>query len=81
MPYTEVSTVYNGCAEATYEFQETASELLRMNQFIRDTQRFAYDNSDATVEIYKLFHPHPQGIECECIQYETDHKPFWSSKQ
>lgn len=79
--YTEVNVNINGIAESPMEFLDNPKGQKEMENFIEATQRFAYDNSDFDVEIYKLYHPHVQGIECECIQYLSDHNPYWRNKE
>ena len=79
MSYTEVNVNVNGAAESTQYFEEN-TETSKFANAILATQRFAYDNSDFDVEIYVLHHPHEQGIDCECIQYEQSHKPYWERK-
>lgn len=78
MGYTQIDTTYEGVAEATSYFDDDQEQ--QMKDFIAATQSFAYDNSDAEVLIYRLYHDHAQGIDCECIQYVTDRNPFWRSK-
>lgn len=75
MGYTQIDTIYEGVAEATSYFNDDQEQ--QMKDFVAATQSFAYDNSDAEVKIYRLYHNHDQGIDCECIQYVTDHNPFW----
>ena len=77
MGYAEVNVNVNGAAEST-EYFDNETETLKFRNSIAATQRFAYDNNDFDVEIYVLHHPHEQGIDCECIQYVTDHNPYWS---
>ena len=82
MGYTEVSVIYNGESEGepvVFDHDDKLYEW-KFGNYITATQRFAFDNSDATVEIYLLNHPHVQGIDCECIQYVTDHNPYWKQE-
>ena len=32
-----------------------------------------------SAEIYVLEHEHALGVDCECVQYLTDHRPYWSN--
>lgn len=81
MGYTELTTVYEGAEEYRAEYNDDIPKDQKdMQETIAATQRFAYDNSDATVEIFTLHHPHVQGIECECVQYLTDHHPYWKQE-
>ena len=76
MGYMEITTIVEGALESSVCF-EGIDEIVKLNNHIQSTQRFAYDNSDMDVQIYKLWHEHEQGIDCECVQYLSDHKPFW----
>ena len=31
------------------------------------------------VEVYSIFHDHDEGVDCECVQYLTDHHPDYST--
>ena len=34
--------------------------------------------ANVLTEVYCRFHPHREGIECECAQYDTNHHPMTS---
>jgi len=76
MGYMEITTIVEGALEGSLCF-EGVPGIKKMTNHILSTQSFARDNSDMTVQMYELWHEHEQGIECECIQFVQDHKPFW----
>jgi hypothetical protein len=80
--YEEIIVVVEGVEDSRMEFDiNDPIEKFRRQNHINATKRFAYDNSDMDVQIYILFHNHNKDWEhCQCIQYETDHKPFWEQK-
>ena len=78
MGYTEIFVDVEGVAEETQTFNDEQEE--QMDNAIEATKQFARDNSDMLVQIYRLHHPHRKGFDCNCIEYEQDHKPMWSSK-
>lgn len=81
MGYTEVTTIYNGAVESHYMYFDDIPQMQKeMENSIAATQRFAYDNSDSDVEIYKVHHDHSIDLDCECVQYLTDHHPFWKQE-
>lgn len=82
MGYTEMTVLYNGCLEGDSQVFDHSDKLYewKFGNALAAAQRFAFDNSDATVEIYLLEHSHEFGIDCECIQYVTDHNPYWKQK-
>jgi hypothetical protein len=41
-----------------------------------DEQLQAGAKSAVLTEVYVRFHEHAEGLECECAQYETSHKPY-----
>jgi hypothetical protein len=78
MGYMEITTIVEGALEGSLCFGERLDEIVKLNNHIQSTQSFARDNSDMDVQIYKLWHEHDeQNVECDCIQFETDHNPFW----
>lgn len=81
MGYTVVTTVYEGAEESCFMYLDDVPQMQEeMKNSIETTKLFAKDNSDAQVQIYKLHHDHDINLDCECIQYVTDHNPYWSSK-
>ena len=81
MGYTTVSITVEGAAESDEDFDDDIpADQIKMGNSIKATQDFAHDNSDMSVQIYKLHHPHPVMQECMCIQMLNDYSPFWSSK-
>lgn len=76
MGYMEITTIVEGALEGSVCF-EGLDEIVKLNNHVQSTQSFARDNSDMSVQIYQLWHEHEQGIDCECSQFEQDHKPFW----
>jgi hypothetical protein len=80
MGFTRVFTYYEGAVESITDYDENdAAEVQKMNNSIAATKRFAYDNSDALVEVHTKYHSHPMDMECECHQY-SDNETSWRSK-
>jgi len=79
--YTTVSTTVEGAAESDeYFYDNIPEDQIKMKNSIKATQDFAHDNSDMSVQIFKLHHPHEMMQECMCVQMLNDHHPYWSSK-
>jgi hypothetical protein len=71
MEYYEITTVVEGALDEVRHFTTwtAASDYI-------DTVEAAAKADGLETQVYKLYHPHAQGVECECIQFETDHHPY-----
>lgn len=79
MSYKEISVLVGGALDQTEIFSyDDIFEVVRLYGFIADTQKAAED-TDERVELFEMSHDHEPDVDCECIQYVTDHKPFWTN--
>jgi hypothetical protein len=70
--YIEAWVVVDGAHD---EEQEFTTEEAFHDWHTRIVEQALKDKTPR-VEIHYRDHPHEQGIECECHQYDTDHHPF-----
>ena len=95
MGYTEVTVIVDGALSEERTFEDVGESNL-MELFIDGWKQSKWDIDETTVEIYKLHHdhepmgndsslegvdPYPNENECMCIQYLTDHTPYWSNHE
>lgn len=82
MAYTEITVLVGGAVEQSETFNyDDIFEVVKLYGFIADTQKEAEDHPEL-IELYELWHDHDelgQDEECVCVQYLTDHKPFWTN--
>lgn len=70
MGYYDVSVICDGALEAT----ATEYNPEDVDAFVN-----IYRSEKLPVAIYVLYHDHEDYLECECVQYVTDHAPFWTN--
>lgn len=84
MAYTEITVLVGGAVEQSETFNyDDIFEVVKLYGFIADTQKEAVEHPEL-IELYELRHDHDelgQDEECTCVQYLTDHKPFWTNRQ
>lgn len=82
MAYTEITVIVGGAVDQTETFDyDDIFEVVKLYGFIADTQREAAEHPEL-IELYELKHDHDKDVEeCMCIQYVTDHKPFWTNRK
>lgn len=68
--YWQVSVICEGALDEDRELSDIAYPL-----FLADVEGWANAHSDLDVEVYAIWHEHRRGVDCECIQYVTDHHP------
>lgn len=75
--YVEAFVVVNGALEDEATFGDSAGELLDLWLYEQKNQAMAHP--DQRTEIYLTEHGHSPDLEdCSCVQYLTDHHPFWA---
>lgn len=75
MGYYEITVLVGGAEEEVQQFEDGMEE--EMVNFLDGIKQ---EDIEEKVEIFGLKHNHELGIECECIQFVTDHKPMWTNK-
>ena len=79
MGYTDVTVIVEDALSEERTFTDEQDE--EMEKYIEGWKQ---DMTTVPTEIYKLYHPHDamggDFDECMCIQYLTDHTPYWSNK-
>lgn len=74
MSYIEANLLLSGALSEEHEFAtEEEFEL-----WMAGVRAEAAEDDWEEAEIFRIDHPHEPGIECECVQYLTDHHPVWS---
>lgn len=69
--YAEITVIVEGAVDE--EFIATDETIL--SEQMRELEEEACD-SGYTFEVHRQDHDHEQGIDCECAQYATDHRPY-----
>lgn len=64
--------------DGSLESDETYTDDTLYRERLREIADDAADHGYPT-EVFVVQHDHAIGIECECVQYLTDHKPVWSA--
>lgn len=74
--FSEVTVLVDGAVDECAVFFDYALEAA----FIEDVKEEAEGHGYPT-KIHVLYHDfHDFDVECECAQYETDHRPVWDSE-
>lgn len=74
MGYIQASFVIDGAlSSADMEFDTEEN----FDKWVEDCQR-GIQGFPVNAAIFRLYHDHAKGIDCECIQFLTDHHPFWT---
>lgn len=71
MPYAELIFMVAGAEEERHEFSDETLITEYLNTLEREASEGGY-----RYEVYRLDHDHEPGIECECIQFAQDHRPY-----
>ena len=76
MAYDDVSVVVDGALEE----ERTIHDYLLLEEYVAAVKDDAIGHGYPT-QIYVLHHEHNYSPDhdCECVQYVTDHLPYWSS--
>ena len=75
--YVQATLVVDGALDDEQTFGEDESELLEV--WLDNNKVLAIEHPEQRTEIYLLEHGHPPDMEeCSCVQYLTDHHPFWA---
>ena len=68
--YAVVSVIVDGALES----EETYHDEVLMTNALDEIRDDSLADGVPT-EVYVIYHDHDESVECECIQYETSHKP------
>ena len=73
--YAELTILVNGSLYDTFATEDVAKhdEMLKL-------WKEAWADESDPAEIYRDFHAHPMGVDCECAQYATDRRPDWTNR-
>lgn len=72
--YIEASVVIDGALDST----ETLRSHEALDIFVANT--IAESPPGMHVQIFTIEHQHAEDIDCECVQYLTDHLPYYESR-
>lgn len=76
MAYADVSVVWEGALD-----QEVIKHTdKQVDAFVN---KLAKQVGTDHVQVYVVWHDHPESMECECVQYLTDHRPYmeWNAEE
>lgn len=71
MAYADLDVIVDGALEESVTFHDETV----MREYISEIEEEAKDHGYPT-EVFVVFHEHEDNIECECVQYLTDHHPY-----
>jgi hypothetical protein len=71
MMYIQATSIIDGAVDEEFDFvgEDAADQL---DAWLRDLE-----DSGHGIDVYVLHHDHEYGIECECVQYVSDHNPTY----
>lgn len=69
--YAEFSIIVAGALDE----EATFTDETLVDEFLAGLEQEA-EGSGYRFEVYRIDHDHELGIECECVQFLTDHKPY-----
>lgn len=78
MGFWEVTVVWEGAVDTQETFLDSNEDLVDV--MIEAVQADAVDTQDL-VEVFTLYHDHELTLECECVQFVTDHRPSWTNEK
>ena len=73
--FATITVIADGVLDSANDVPE--NEIDETIEFLRS--EIAADPDVGEWRIYRLDHDHDEGIECDCLQYATDHAPIYSS--
>lgn len=71
--YWQASVVIDGAVDQEDELTDR-----QFNKLQTEITGWAETHPDTPVEVFGLWHEHRRGVDCECAQYATDHRPVLS---
>lgn len=77
MGFTDVTVVWEGAVDTQRIFGD--DETTAMDALIAGVKADAATTTDL-VEIYSVYHDHDTDLDCECVQFLTDHRLDWSNE-
>lgn len=73
--FVTVTVIVDGALEE----EETFRDYLLFDHYLSSLKEDAASHGYPT-DVFALYHLHDEDAgHCECIQFETDHSPIWSS--
>ena len=61
---------------------ETFFDAQSLDNWVREKIREYRDEKELIASVFVVYHEHPMSDdECQCIQYMTDHRPYWTNRQ
>lgn len=74
--YVEATVIVDGMLDEEEIFNDGQAEEL--NMWLAQQKERAMAHPRRETEIYLMDHGHPPDVEdCSCVQYLTDHHPYW----
>jgi hypothetical protein len=70
MTYTQVDVIVEGALDSSEVYFNDESLTYALQQLKTEAENLHF-----VAEVYTLFHDHSIDVECECVQYVTDHHP------
>lgn len=72
--YTEVTLIVEGALEDSWLWADAYNAEIQAERLARELA-----GKGLEYDIYLTDHEHSEYLECDCIQYLTDHRPYLSS--
>lgn len=69
------SVIIDGALET--EETWTYGEGKHLDDWLRKQKHDAMSRHGQRTQIFLLHHDHSPDMDCECIQFTSDHRPFW----
>lgn len=69
MAYIEATLIVDGALDEEKEFPDYTA----LNNWVDQLEG---EHEKGVWEVFVIEHEHETGIECECVQYLTDHSPY-----
>ena len=75
--FIAASLIIDGSVAETLDFEDGCGFDYWVDQVLADYQ--SVTDRRQVWAIYTIEHDHAPDLDCECVQYLTDHHPYWSS--
>jgi hypothetical protein len=72
MGYTEATHIVSGALEE--------SRIFNSDKEFQDWLDDIRENASDDEQVFTVYHDHKLETDCECIQFETDHHPYWTTE-
>lgn len=83
MGYLEAWSIWEGALDQELSVDGEDETGATFQNWLKEIKEAAEkDNPEGSdVAVYTIYHDHEQEDEgCECVQYLTDHHPYWSTE-